>query len=157
VELLVFLQYEGALIAAFRVEAGLTEEVEPYYGARKLEHAYVSNEWFHFENAPVGSALTIFITKKDDALRLFTLKSIGNPWATLGPSEDGLYRKNKEIYKEVQTRARRAEQAARDKETFSFVKEAKRLVQLGYPLFGALVLQGQGVAAARARALTEIA
>jgi hypothetical protein len=145
VELFVFLQHEGTLIAAFRVEAGLTDEAEHYSGAQIVEHAYVSNEWFHFENAPEGSALTIFITKKDDALRLFTLKATGNPWATLGPSEDGLYRKNKEIYKEVQTLARRAEQAAKDKEEFSFTKEAKRLAQLGYPLFGALFLQGQGV------------
>lgn len=142
-ELFVFVRHEGALIAAFRVDADITERPERHEGAQSVQHAYVSSEWFRFEEAPTGSALTIFITKRHGSLQLFTLKLTGNPWATLGPTENGLYEKNKEIYKAVQMLARRAEEASKANENFSFVKEGKPLAKLGYPLFSDLFFQGE--------------
>jgi hypothetical protein len=141
-ELFIFLRHEGTLIAAFRIEAAITEPSQRRVGAQVIEHAYLASDWFRFASTPTGSALTVFITKKHGALRIFTLRAEGNPWASLGPTESGLYEKNKDIYKEVQTLARRAEQALKQNEKFTFVKEAKQLAKLGYPLFGDIFLQG---------------
>lgn len=142
VEIFIFVRHEGSLIAVFRVEAAVTEVVERREGAQTIEHAYLASDWFRFEETPSGSALTIFITKKHGVLQVFTLKPTGRPWAILGPTEAGLYEKNKDIYQEVQLLARRAEQAAKDNKEFKFAKEAKRLAKLGYPLFGDIFLQG---------------
>jgi hypothetical protein len=141
-ELFVFLRHHGTLIAAFRVEAAVTVEVERREGAQTIEHAYLASDWFRFEKAPSASALTIFITKKNENLQIFTLKSSGNPWATLGPTESGLYEKNKEIYQAAQTLAHRAELAAKKKEELKFAVEARQLAQLGYPMFGDIFFQG---------------
>ena len=141
-ELFVFLQYESALVGAFRVQANITEVVERRAGALIWEHAYLASDWFRFEQMPSGSALTIFINKKEGALQIFTLKPKGNPWATLGPTESAIYDRNKEIYQEVQTLANRAARAMKDQSDFKFGKEAKRLAQLGYPLFGDIFLHG---------------
>jgi hypothetical protein len=141
-ELFIFLRHEGTLIAAFRIEAAITEQAERRLGAQVIEHAYLASDWFRFEAAPAASALTIFITKKHGALQIFTLRPTGSPWASLGPTESGLYDKNKDIYKEVQSLAQRAEQALKQKEEFKFAKEGKKLAQLGYPLFGDIFLQG---------------
>jgi hypothetical protein len=141
-ELFVFLRFSGALVGAFRVRADVTEEIEERAGALICEYAYLAADWFRFKQAPFGSTLTIFITKKRGALQIFTLKPNGNPWATLGPNESGIYEKNKEIYQEVQMLANRAENAIKNQGEFKFGKEAKRLAQLGYPLFGDIFLHG---------------
>jgi hypothetical protein len=142
-ELFVFVEHQTTLIAAFRVEADVTEDPDRHEGAQNIEHAYLASDWFQFSEAPQASALTIFITKKHGELRLFTLKPNGNPWETLGPNENGLYEKNKEIYKEVQSLARRAEQAAKGDGEFVFANEAGRLAKLGHPLFSDIFLQSE--------------
>jgi len=142
-ELFVFLRHEGTLIAAFRVEADITEQSETKQGAQTIEHAYLASDWFRFDKAPTASALTVFVTKKHGYLQIFTLKPKGNPWAALGPTETGLYDRNKEIYKEVQALAHRADQAVRQNKSFKFSTEAKRLAGLGYQLFGDIFLLGE--------------
>lgn len=141
-ELFVFVRHKGALIAVFRIETIIGEETERQEGAQIIEHAYLANDWFRFEDAPASSALTIFITKSNGALQVFTLKSTGDPWATVGQTVSGLYEKNKAIYKEIQLLARRAAQASNKKLKFNFFNEAKQLAKLGYPLFGDIFLQG---------------
>ena len=141
-ELFVFLQYQDALVGVFRIRAAVTEVTERRARAVLWEHAYLAADWFRFKQTPTGSALTIFITKKQGALQIFTMKPEANPWAKLGPNESGIYEKNKEIYQEIQTLANRAENAIKNQSSFKFGKEAKRLAQLGYPLFGDIFLQG---------------
>jgi hypothetical protein len=145
-ELFVFVRHEGTLIAAFRVLAQVTEEMQRQEGAQLVEHAYVTNEWFQFEKAPSASALTIFITTRQGSLQLFTFKPTGDPWATVGPTEQNLHQNSQDIYDEVQALALRAEQALKSKAEFKFSKEAKNLAKFGHPLFGAVFLMGDSAA-----------
>ncbi|HEY6252457.1 MAG TPA: CHAT domain-containing protein [Candidatus Angelobacter sp.] len=141
-EVFVFLRYDGTLVGAFRVRAAVTAKVEQREDAQSIEYAYLATDWFHFDQAPSSSALTIFITKNQGSLQIFTLKSEGRPWVLLGPTESGLYEENKAIYQETQALARRAEIALQKQEKFKFATEARRLAQLGHTLFGAIFLLG---------------
>ena len=140
-ELFVFLEHEGRLVGAFRVEARVTASVQKMPGAQVVENAYLATDWFRIHGGATPSALTIFVTKKQGLLRMFTLQPEGDPWVTIGPSEAGLYNDNLEIYDEVQTLARRAESAG--KEEFRIAKEGARLANLGWVLFGKLFLQAE--------------
>jgi cholesterol oxidase len=137
----VFMSFEGTVVGAFRIETLVNCKPKPHQRAQSVEFIYLAKEWFRFEKEPPRSALTILIEKRPEGLAVFTLKPGEQPWGALAPSEYDLYVGNKDIYREVQTLAYAAAEAAERGERFSFAAKGRTLANLGHTLFGQIFLQ----------------
>jgi hypothetical protein len=103
-----------------------------------MDPLYQAAGWFQFEHKPAASALTILITKREGDLQLFTLDADNPPWLSLGPTEDGLYRKNKRIYEELQNLAVRIDEAVTARESTRIGELGSRLARLAHTMMGDL-------------------
>jgi hypothetical protein len=146
-ELFVFVQHEGNLVMALRVEALVSDQPDQR-PAQVLDYLYLATDWFRFAQPRGADSRTIFITKKQSNLQLFTLKPDALPWSALGPAETGLYEHNKDMYRALHSLALAAAEAANAGKTLRFSKEFGHLAELGYKLFTDVFFQGDETSAA---------
>jgi hypothetical protein len=137
----IFMIHQGTLVGAFRVAACVGMKPSTAAAAQTFEHAYLASDWFRFQQPPAASALSIFIDKREEGLAVFTLRPNQQPWALLAPSEQDLYASNKDLYRELQSLAREAGEAMKNRQEFKFSAKARRLANLGYTMFGQIFLQ----------------
>ncbi|MBV8368726.1 MAG: CHAT domain-containing protein [Candidatus Eremiobacteraeota bacterium] len=136
-----FMMYDTALVGAFRIDVAVN--TQPPFGedAQTLEYAYLSNEWFNFEEAPGTSALTIFVDKRPEGLSIFGLAPKQRPWYALSVTESDLYAQDKGFYRALQLLAHEAEAAERNDTSFTIAAHGTKLAQLGREMFGLLFYQ----------------
>jgi hypothetical protein len=157
-EVFIFLQYQAAggrkeLVAVFRVEALMTrehaEKEEADAPFQVLSDAYLASSWFRFGDAPSGSALTIFLSKRGGRLNLFALNDTESPWAQLGATEQAAYEITTGIYRDIHRLSLEAAAEQGRGRSLSFSENADGLARAGYALFSTMLFSAQTDAAVR--------